>query len=75
MLNVGSKGITIKKMKKLKSLKDISEQRDRLKIINRSNMKSNKTIKNRADVINECASICRTIRGLSIFDRDRTTKK
>ena len=30
MLNVGSKGITIKKMKKLKSLKDISEQRDRL---------------------------------------------
>ena len=62
-------------MKKLKSLNDISEQRDRLKIINRSNMKSNKTIKNRADVINECASICRTIRGLSIFDIDRTTKK
>ena len=75
MLNVGSKVITIKKMKKLKSLKDISDQRDRLKVINRINMKSNKAIKNRADVINECASNCRTTRGLSIFDRDRTTKK
>ena len=75
MPNVGWKVIIIRNMQKLKSLNDISEQRDKLKIINRINMKSNKAIKNRADVINKCASNCRTTRGLSIFDIDRITKK
>ena len=62
-------------MQKTKNLNEISEQRDRLKVINRENMKANKNIKNRADVINQCASNCRVIRGLSIFDADRITKK
>lgn len=75
MPNVGWKVIIIRNMQKLKSLNDISEQRDKLKIINRINMRLNKSIKNRADVINECASNCRTTRGLSIFDIDRITKK
>ena len=62
-------------MQKTKSLNEISEQRDRLKIVNRENMKANKNIKNRADVINKCASNSRTIRRLSIFDKDKTIKK
>ena len=62
-------------MQKTKSLNEISEQRDRLKVINRENMKANKNIKNRADVINKCASNSRIKRRLSIFNNDRTIKK
>ena len=62
-------------MQKIKSLNEISEQRDRLKVINRENMKANKNIKNRADVINKCASNSRIKRRLSIFNNDRTIKK
>ena len=62
-------------MQKTKSLNEISEQRDRLKVINRENMKANKNIKNRADVINKCACNCRTMRGLSVFDKGKTIKK
>ena len=64
-----------KRMIKLKSLNEISEQRDRLKIINRNNMNANKNIQNRADLINKCASNCRIIRGLSIFEKDKSIKK
>ncbi len=59
---------------KAKSLNDISEQRDRLKIINKINIINNKTLKNRADMINTAASNSRIIRGLSIFQKDRNKK-
>ena len=60
---------------KEKSLNDISEQRDRLKIMNKINMINNKTLNNRADLINLAASNSRIIRGLSIFSKDRNKKQ
>ena len=42
-------------MYKEKSLNDISTQRDRLKVINRENIKNNRDLKNRADTINKAA--------------------
>lgn len=62
-------------MYKEKSLNDISEQRDRLKIMNKINIINNKTLKNRADQINTAASNSRIIRGLSIFSKDRYEKR
>lgn len=62
-------------MYKEKSLNDISEQRDRLKIMNKINIINNKTLKNRADLINIAASNSRIFRGLSIFSKDRNKKQ
>ena len=62
------------KAMKEKSLNDISEQRDRLKIMNKINIINNKTLQNRADQINTAASNSRIIRGLSIFSKDRNKK-
>jgi len=61
-------------MYKSKSLNDISNQRDRLKIANRENVNNNKDLKNRADTINKAASNARIVRKLSIFSKDRTRK-
>ncbi len=61
-------------MYKSKSLNDISNQRDRLKIANRENVNNNKDLKNRADTINKAASNARIVRKLSIFLKDRTRK-
>ena len=63
------------KAMKEKSLNDISEQRDRLKIMNKINIINNKTLQNRADQINTAASNSRIIRGLSIFSKDRYEKR
>ena len=52
-------------MYKSKSLNDISNQRDRLKIANRENVNNNKDLKNRADTINKAASNARIVRKLS----------
>lgn len=60
---------------KEKSLNDISEQRDRLKIMNKTNIINNQTLQNRADLINMAASNSRIIRGLSIFSKDRNKKQ
>lgn len=62
-------------MYKEKSLNDISDQRDRLKIMNKINIINNKTLKNRADLINIAASNSRINRGLSIFSKDRNKKQ
>ena len=62
-------------MYKEKSLNDISEQRDRLQIMNKINTVNNKTLKNRADLINMAASNSRITRGLSIFLKDRNKKQ
>ena len=61
-------------MYKSKSLNDISNQRDRMKIANRENVNNNKDLKNRADTINKAASNARIVRKLSIFSKDRTRK-
>lgn len=61
-------------MYKEKSLNDISTQRDRLKVINRENIKNNRDLKNRADTINKAASNARTVRKISIFSKNRTIK-
>ena len=61
-------------MYKSKSLNDISNQRDRLKIANREIVNNNKDLKNRADTINKAASNARIVRKLSIFSKDRTRK-
>ena len=61
-------------MYKSKSLNDISNQRDRLKIANRENVNNNKDLKNRADTINKAASNARIVRKLSILSKDRTRK-
>ena len=61
-------------MYKSKSLNDISNQRDRLKIANRENVNNNKDLKNRADTINKAASNARIVIKLSIFSKDRTRK-
>ena len=61
-------------MYKSKSLNDISNKRDRLKIANRENVNNNKDLKNRADTINKAASNARIVRKLSIFSKDRTRK-
>lgn len=62
-------------MYKEKSLNDISEQRDRLIIMNKINIINNKTLKNRADQINIAASNSRIVRKLSIFSKDRNKKQ
>ena len=62
-------------MYKEKSLNDISDQRDRLKIMNKINIINNKTLKNRADLINIAALNSRIFRGLSIFSKDRNKKQ
>lgn len=67
--------LNLKVMYKEKSLNDISEQRDRLKIMNKINIINNKTLKNRADLINIAASNSRIIRGFSIFSKDRNKKQ
>lgn len=61
-------------MYKEKSLNDISAQRDRLKVINRENIKNNRDLQNRADTINKAASNARIVRKLSIFSENRTLK-
>ena len=61
-------------MYKEKSLNDISDQRDRLKVINRENIKNNRDLQNRADTINKAASNARIVRKLSIFSKNRILK-
>ena len=61
-------------MYKAKSLNDISAQRDRLKVMNRENIKNNRDLQNRADTINKAASNARIVRKLSIFSKDRDLK-
>ena len=57
-----------------KSINDISIQRDRLKIINRENIKRNPKVKNRVEEINLAASMSRAVRKLSIFSPDKNSK-
>jgi hypothetical protein len=43
--------------------------------MNKINIINNKTLKNRADLINIAASNSRIVRGLSIFSKDRNKKQ
>jgi hypothetical protein len=61
-------------MYRAKSLNDISLQRDILKIINRENVKLNPNVKNRAEDINNAASISRLVRRFSKFSSDKNSK-
>ena len=62
-------------MYRAKSQNDISDQRDRLKILNRENVKRNPKVKNRVEEINLAASMSRAVRRFSIFSPDKDSKR
>lgn len=61
-------------MYRAKSQNDISIQRDRLKILNRENVKRDPKVKNRVEEINLAASMSRAVRRFSIFSPDKDSK-